>query len=208
MIHDEGKEDVESLAKAAHGLPGGQDIDIVSERSHAANGMPNCDDDALRAPVPTFADKAAAPPQAALDNDNSGFVEVGKRRKPCKKGDNDVSRHGALPSGRSATSARRAAPVGLKGAQRARCMPFHLSGMCLESCEDDVFDFCSRKGVLITGCYLLRSRVWGTKSAKIYVDINAKETVLSDSFWPDILKCRVWEASAPSSGKANSPSQY
>ena len=66
VIHDEGKEDVESLAKAAHGLSGGQDTDIVSERSHAANGMPTCDNDALRAPVPTFADKAAAPPQLPL----------------------------------------------------------------------------------------------------------------------------------------------
>ena len=96
VIHDEGKEDVESFAKAAHGLSGGQDTDIVSERSHAANGMPTCDNDAFRAPVPTFADKAAAPPQAALDNDNSGFVEVGKRRKPRKKGDKYLSRHGAL----------------------------------------------------------------------------------------------------------------
>ena len=59
---------------------------------------------------------------------------------------------------------------GLKGAVRAHCLPFHLPGISLVSDADDIISYCRGRNVLVTGCYLIRSRVWGTQSAKIYAD--------------------------------------
>ena len=131
-----------------------------------------------------------------------GFTLVGKGGKPARRDRRMVSSAPTRKPGRCGSSG------GLKGAQRVRCAPFYLAGISLDSNEWDIVSFCCSKNVLVTGCYLLRSRVWGTQSAKIYVDLTSKSTVLAEHFWPAHLKCREWQADAPvsRSSRPTSPS--
>ena len=86
---------------------------------------------------------------------------------------------------------------GLVGAHRVKCTPCHLRGLSLDSTVQDVLAYCKKKNVVATGCYLVRSRVWGTLSAKVFVSSNDLDKVLEVSFWPDLIKCRKWETHLP-----------
>ena len=147
---------------------------------------------AVEKPVPLSWSSTVAGSRTSLDQVCDGFQLVGKNGRPVRHASKDRRRAGHSVSQRGR----------LKGAVRVRCMPFHLSGISLESDADDIVSYCRSKAVVITGCYLIRSRIWGTQSAKIYVDKESKELVLGDSFWPTHLKCRVWEPDAPSSRRA------
>ena len=48
------------------------------------------------------------------------------------------------------------------------------------------------------GCYVIRTNVWGTKSAAVFVRSGCLVAVLSDAFWPDLIKCRKSKRSSPS----------
>ena len=86
---------------------------------------------------------------------------------------------------------------GLSGAECAHCTPCHLQGVNLDSTVEDILTYCRKRSVLVTGCYMIRTRVWGTQSAKLFVSRQHLDAVLSDSFWPDLIKCRKWELAAP-----------
>ena len=76
---------------------------------------------------------------------------------------------------------------------------FYLGGLSLDSQADDIRHYCREHGVLLSGVYLIHTRVWGTQSAKLYVATDSAECVLSDNFWPKNIRCRVWESSPPTS---------
>ena len=41
-------------------------------------------------------------------------------------------------------------------------------------------------------CYLLSSRIQGTKSARVRVSLECKEKVLDPGFWPQHVRVRSW----------------
>jgi len=86
----------------------------------------------------------------------------------------------------------------LRGAEKTKIEPFHLSGIHLECRADDVIEYCRTKGVLATGCFLLRPRVrHATLTAKIFIDSAAREKFMDSDFWPDCIKCRAWATEPP-----------
>ena len=129
---------------------------------------------------------------SGLNQERDGFQLIGKNGRPVRHASKDKRSTGISVKQRGH----------LKGAVRVHCMPFHLSGISLESDADEIVFYCRSKKVAITGCYLIRSRIWGAQSAKIYIDKESKMNVLDESFWPTHLKCRVWEPEAPSSKRA------
>ena len=89
--------------------------------------------------------------------------------------------------------------AGLTGAARTKYSAFHLGGISLLSQADDILRYCQDRKVLVTGVYWLRTRVWGTQSAKLYLSVDAAERVLSEHFWPQKIRCRAWRSSPPES---------
>ena len=87
----------------------------------------------------------------------------------------------------------------LKGHAKVSCKPYCLAGVSLSCTAADVSAYCLQRDVCITGCYLLHSRVWGTQSAKIFIESSADDKVLRDSFWPEFIRCRPWEKHPPQS---------
>ena len=81
---------------------------------------------------------------------------------------------------------------GLQGAERVMCTPCHLRGLCQESSAADVISCCRERNVHVTGCYLIRTRVWGTQSAKLFINTKSLDSVLAEDFWPDLIKCRKY----------------
>ena len=118
------------------------------------------------------------PPPAA---DNHGFVQVSSRRNRTKQ-----------------VASR------LKGAQRVKCKVFHLSGVSPDSAVEDVLTFCRLKGVAATGCFNVRTRAWGTKTMKLFVEAPAENTVLQEGFWPEFVRCRAWLKNPPSASRTPS----
>ncbi len=85
----------------------------------------------------------------------------------------------------------------LYGSGRIVTRPFHLSGIGLDCCSEDVIQHCKERGVTVTGCLFIRTRIWGTQSAKLFVADKSVSEVISECFWPDFIKCRRWEATPP-----------
>ena len=86
----------------------------------------------------------------------------------------------------------------LQGTKPAPAKPFHLAGISMECDVRDVVRYCQNRNVLVTGCFLLPSRVSHvSKSAKIFVSSKYEEAILEEGFWPEFMKCRTWEASPP-----------
>ena len=150
----------------------------------------------VRSLQPTRKADAGAPMRtysSAVSNDESGFIEI-RRRKNQRKLPSTLS---GAPTG--ATS--------LKGSGRIRCKAYHLSGIHLHSSTDDVHAHCRARGVAITGCYELATRAWGTRSMKVYLDESETSLVLSKEFWPEHVKCREWLRAPPTGQQAGTIQQ-
>ncbi len=85
----------------------------------------------------------------------------------------------------------------LCGAQRVSTKPFHLAGISLECTVSDVVSYCRQRRVVITGCYMIRTRMWGTQSAKIFVSDNCSASIMKVGSWPEFVRCRLWECDPP-----------
>ena len=67
----------------------------------------------------------------------------------------------------------------LRGATRREIKPFHLSGISIASTADDVIDYCHRRNITVTGCFILRPRVWhGTRTAKLFTSSDFEKRLL------------------------------
>ena len=95
------------------------------------------------------------------------------------------------------TSSTKTIAAPLSGAQRVSCKPFHLSGLSMDTTTDDVLAYVKLKGVTITGCYAISTKVWGTASMKVFIAKSAEPTVLDSNFWPEFVKCREWMKTPP-----------
>ena len=125
---------------------------------------------------------------------NDGFVTVARK---------SVKRR-SLPSNGASTPKLVAAP--LTGACRVFCKAFHVSRLSLDTWTDDVLAHIKMKGVTATGCYSIRTKVWGTASMKVFIDKAAEQTVLSADFWPEHVRCCEWLKAPPTgSQKGLSP---
>ena len=94
----------------------------------------------------------------------------------------------------SSRRSRQRKPGNLLGAKRVKCTPCHLRVVSLESTAEQIVAYC--REVLVTGCHFIRTRVWGTQSAKIFVGSDCLESVTASSFWPEFIKFRKWESVA------------
>ena len=119
--------------------------------------------------------------------DGDGFVHVRRNRKrnTTKPADGLGSRQ---PSCKIASR--------LEGAKRIKYTPFHLSRVSPSSTVEDVVTHCRLKGITVTDCYPIHTRVWGTQSMKFFTESAAVETILKESFWPDVI-CRKWMKNPP-----------
>ena len=97
----------------------------------------------------------------------------------------------------SSRRSRQRKPGNLLGAKCVKRTPCHLRGVSLESTAEQIVAYCRERKVLVTGCHFIRTRVWGTQSAKIFVGSDCLESVTASSFWPEFIKCRKWESVAP-----------
>ena len=121
------------------------------------------------------------------------------RGNPCGLRPGNHSARGVRPG----TTAGRG---GLRGAQRVRTKCFFVSGLSPDCTVDEVVDFCRDQSVNIIACYLLRSRAWGTLSAKIFVAEASCEAVVKADFWPEHVRCRRWKRSPPRGRKSSTHS--
>ena len=108
---------------------------------------------------------------------------------------------------RKAKSARQRTNLDLRGAKRVDCHPFHLSGLSPDNDITDVLEYCRKRGIFVAGGRLIHTRVWGTKSAKIFIDCTSKEQVLAANFWPELVKCRAWLKQPPARANASAAPQ-
>ena len=80
---------------------------------------------------------------------------------------------------------------------RTQCL--FVSGISPDNTADEVIKYCRERSVQVTGCYLLRSKIWGTQSAKLFVSTDHVEEVRdrASEFWPEHITCRSWEQDPP-----------
>ena len=65
----------------------------------------------------------------------------------------------------------------LRGSKRVRTKCYFVSGVIPDSTEEQTRSYCNKRSVQTTGCYLLRSRNWGTQSAKLFVVADCSDAV-------------------------------
>ena len=107
---------------------------------------------------------------------HDGHVENSSRLEPRKAqshaGTSSSSRHRQV----------RNDGVGLVGATKLSCALFHVRGISLQSTEEDILLHCRAKGITVTGAYMLRTKIWGAQSAKLFVAAADREAVLAEHF--------------------------
>ena len=129
------------------------------------------------------------------DQDDFVVVQPKGRRKGDKTGHSNWSKA-------SKPHANRAGMGQLCGAKRVQTTAFHLRGISMDCSADDILAFCRKRNVTTTGCFMLRTRIWGTQSAKLFVAKEKADLIARPDFWPELICCRPWERDPPR-GAAN-----
>ena len=155
-------------------------------------------------PVPSTAKAATS---RSDSNVNEGSADAGEKEKM-----NEVTSDGFTqpkrrrprkPTPSNNLSGKRVTGnATLRGAQRVSASPFHLAGISLESTAEDIVSYCRTRNVSVTGCYLVRSRVWGTQSAKLFAATSSADKILDSNFWPEHMRCRKWDNYPPTGQQA------
>ena len=165
--------------------------------------------------------KTAEKPETALDNanadrnavpENSGKPQTEENQAEVENGSVWVTqqrrrrqvqdRSRPALSGASRGDDQRPRSKGLHGARSVQCCALHLSHISLESKVEDVLTHCRQRRVNVAGCFFIRSRNWGTQSAKIFVADSFVDDVLKEGFWPEMIECRRWESTPPRRSRA------
>ncbi len=174
-------------------------------------------------PIPTQGDKK----KSAMDGLNNSAVEtpalrVLQRAVKAAAASSDVDR-GTEGEWEKVQSGRRSRPQqrhhvdrlvsqlagsrrrssALSGAKRVNVKILHLSGISPKCCAQDIFEHCRKKGFPIASCFFIRTKVWGTVSAKLFVDEDFATNLLEEEFWPDLIACRLWEREPPRFARAH-----
>ena len=80
----------------------------------------------------------------------------------------------------------------LRGAKAFRTKTYFLSGIEEDCPAEQIPKHCRERGVNTSGGYLLRSRNWGTTSAKLFVVVDCCSIIEQSGFWPEFIECRLW----------------
>ena len=178
-----------SLEPSSPGSPAAVDSEEVACAAPEVSVPPQQDPASNPNHLVTFAAVASKPLENGSGKDNDGFIAVRKRRR------GRVNRSGSRPGDGQSCA--------LRGAQRVRAKCFFVSGISCDCSASAIEKYCRDRSVTVTGCYLLRSRAWGTVSAKLFVAEANSDAVVTSSFWPEYVCCRPWERSPP--GAKNFP---
>ena len=85
----------------------------------------------------------------------------------------------------------------LRGAKAFRTKTYFLSGIDEDCSAEQIRKHCRERGVNTSGCYLLRSRNWGTTSAKLFVAVDCCSVIEGSGFWLEFIECRLWMRDPP-----------
>ena len=65
-------------------------------------------------------------------------------------------------------------------------------GNITESVSDtQIVDYLKTNGVEARNCYVLNSKIRGTKSARVHIPLQEKDKALDPSFWPEHCACKI-----------------
>ena len=88
---------------------------------------------------------------------------------------------------------------GLKGTAPMKRAVFYVGNIDLECTADVLVDHCVKGGVKVATCRIFPSRkAFGTASARISIDEKCTEKLLSDGFFPEVIRVRPWVFEAQS----------
>ena len=164
----------------------------TTEKPDKALDNANADENA----VPEYSGKPQTEESQAEVENGSVWVTQERRRRQVQE------RSRPAQSGASRGDNQQPRSHGLHGAPSAQCSALHLSHTSLESKVEDVLTHCRQRRVSVAGCFFIRSRNWGTQSAKIFVADSFGEDVRKEGFWPEMIECRRWESTPPRRSRA------
>ena len=176
---------------------GGQENNSGQNGVNASNAENNSRQD-ISNPTKLSTVKANERADEAANDTLSGaseWIQVVTSRRNQRKQQNLRDLRSAYTT--AASSAPQHAP--LQGARRVRTECLFVSGISPDNTADEVIQYCRERSVQVTGCYLLRSKIWGTQSAKLFVSTDHVEEVRdrASEFWPEHITCRSWERDPP-----------
>ena len=75
-----------------------------------------------------------------------------------------------------------------------RCVLF-VGGIDIDCDEAALIKYCRSKNVRVSSCRFLKSKLFGTKSARLSVSVEDAEAanILDAEFWPDNITARPWK---------------
>ena len=136
--------------------------------------------------IPSASPASSSSPNSETTREGE-FIEVRKKR---------TLRTGLRPN-RTVRGGDLTSSGTLRGSKRVRTKCYFVSGVSPDSTEEQIRSYCNKRFVQTTGCYLLRSRNWGTQSAKLFVAADCSDTVEQTDFWPEFIHCRPWIRDPP-----------
>ena len=69
---------------------------------------------------------------------------------------------------------------------------FYVGNLIESVGESEIEGYLKDNGVDRKLCYILSSRIKGTRSARVRIMMKDKDTVLTPSFWPEHVRVRSW----------------
>ena len=68
----------------------------------------------------------------------------------------------------------------------------YLGNLTESVSESQITEYLKGNGVEVKKCFIMKSNISGTKSARLSIPIEEKEKVLNASFWPKFVRVRSW----------------
>ena len=137
-------------------------------------------------------------------------VKLGQKQDQSTKDNNNAAMNGVEERDRSkgtwtlAGSLKRRKVTALVGAKKetGRLMgverkardtwDVYVGNLVDSVTETHVVEYTKRNGVEVRSCYMLKSKIYGTNSARIKVAIQDKDKILDSRFWPENVRVRSW----------------
>ena len=115
-----------------------------------------------------------------------------RRRKPSKP--RVTPPEGTRSAQPSAANPASPTPV-LKGAVPIKRCVLFVGGIDIDCDEAALIKYCRSKNVRVSSCRFPKSKLFGTKSARLSVSVEDAEAanILDEEFWPDNITARPWK---------------
>ena len=130
-------------------------------------------------------------PSRPSAEDSNPWHQV-RRRKPSKP--RVTPPEGTRSAQPSAADPASPTPV-LKGAVHVKRCVLFVGGIDIDCDEAALIKYCRSKNVRVSSCRFLKSKLFGTKSARLSVSVEDAEAanILDEEFWPDNITARPWK---------------